>query len=239
MLQIIKISNTFDGAEHFLDGLGKQVKFASIVALTRTAKRIADEDLKDAIAATFDRPTPYTLSALRVKPATKKSPVASVLFKDETYKGNPATTTMAPHVYGGLRTAKRGEKLMRNAGYISDSEYLAPGQKARLDQYGNQSKGQIQQILSGLGSQHDVAQRSKKGSRGASRTRKYFFSRGGHLARGVYERTSGGVAPVLMAIKTPHYSTTYDFYGIASDALDRYYDEEFSIALDNALSSEK
>jgi len=239
MLEAIKITHNLKDAADFLEGAEKQARFASVLALTRTAKRIADDDLKDAISRTFDRPTPYTMSSLRVKPATKAMPIASVLFKDETYKGNPATKIMGPHVYGGLRSLKRSEVLMRAAGLLGNDEYLAPGQGARLDQYGNQSRGQVQQILSGIGAQNDKYQRSSKTSRGSSRTMRYFFSRGGHLARGVYERTNGGLMPVLMAIKTPNYSEEFDFYGIAGDATEKYYQEEFGKALDEALSSEK
>jgi hypothetical protein len=48
----------------------KQAPFIIAKALTATAKH-AQTDLKEAIKASFDRPTPYTLNATYVRAATK------------------------------------------------------------------------------------------------------------------------------------------------------------------------
>ena len=64
----------------------RQLPFAGVVAATRSARE-AEGGLKAEMARVFDRPTRFTLGGLRVDPATKADPVASVFFRDFAAKG--------------------------------------------------------------------------------------------------------------------------------------------------------
>ena len=65
----------------FADAGKKQVTFATRVALTRTAQ-LASANLKHEMRDIFRSPTPYTLSSLFVRPATKTNLTAEVKLKD-------------------------------------------------------------------------------------------------------------------------------------------------------------
>jgi hypothetical protein len=153
--------------------------FAAIVAITRTAsaiKKAQPEEMK----AVFDRPKPWTLNSVYLKPATKSQPWARVWLKDKdasassTYDfaasranrsggyrvskrqsiGTPAQKYLLPQIKGGPRPAKGFEVLLRSSGKIGRNEFIVPG-NIKLDQYGNISQGTITKVLSDLGSLSD------------------------------------------------------------------------------------
>jgi hypothetical protein len=59
----------------------RQFPFSAALALTRTAE-IGRDDVKLGMAQTFDRPTPFTLNAITIRPARKTRLEAAVLVKD-------------------------------------------------------------------------------------------------------------------------------------------------------------
>jgi len=221
-----------------LDGMDKQARFAAATALTRSAKA-AQKEIQEEMKRVWDRPTPWTLKATRVRPATKKNLTAEVLLKDEAFKGRPADKQLHHQVYGGKRELKQSERLLVSAGYLKRGEILVPAAGAKLNKYGNMSRGQMQQILSGLRAQHDQYQNATSTSRG--NTRGYFWSSGsrraGHLPRGVWLRRARGIIPVMLAVRSPSYSVTLDFYRVAEDTAADAFDEEFAKAMDQALAT--
>lgn len=104
----------------------KQVPFATALALTRLAKGAAASEA-DAIADTFDTPTPFTTRAVRIEPATKSKPVAVVALKDVQAQ------YLAPYVHGGLRAlgGKRGMLVPREVG---------------VNKYGNLTRNKLAQL---------------------------------------------------------------------------------------------
>ncbi len=60
----------------------RQTNWAASQALTRTARHAVDE-LRQVMQRVFDRPTPYTLNALRVTPATRDNLTARVDFRQK------------------------------------------------------------------------------------------------------------------------------------------------------------
>ena len=129
--------------------LGRQVQFAQVVALTRTAQDVRVAEQRE-VDDSFDRPTPYTRNAFYVKPATREMPEAVVGIKDDGGAQRGAVRWLDVQVRGGGRPLKGFERALRSLGVMDGTQFVVPGSAARLDAYGNISRGQIIQILSQL-----------------------------------------------------------------------------------------
>lgn len=216
----------------------EQLPFATAVALTKTAKFV-EAELRKEMGRVFDRPTRYTLNSLRTKPATKRSLFAEVKVKDESFKAAAPIKWLSPQIYGGPRGAKRSEDLLRQRGILLPGYFVVPGAGARLDSAGNISRGQMQQILSALGAQFDVYQRTSRGQKRNKATRQIFAIRnpGERLPPGVYQRVRAGVRPLLIFVRQPRYRKRLRFFEIA-DAVGRSrFRLEFALAMRRALAT--
>ena len=210
-----------------LDGFSDR-RFAAAVAtaLSRTASALKVH-YQGKLHDIFDRPTPYTLNSLFVKPAKADDLVAAVWFKDDraaSQGGIPATKYLMPQVRGGDRGLKRVERQLNMAGHLPDGYVTVPGQGARIDQYGNMERGQLIQILSQLritavsGFTRNMAFDARKQISAQRRAGGRFFVMpvGGRAAPGVYMRefTGRNITPVLMFVKRAAYQRRFDFDGI-------------------------
>lgn len=183
------------GVEATLKNLEKiradQIPFATAKALTDTAKLVRDKTVAT-MKGVFDKPTPFTLNAFQIRPATKSNLTAKVEFKYERLG------YMRTQVEGGTRGRKRSESALQKTGIMQSGQHWVPGKGARLNQYGNISGGQITQLLSVLrsaetssGYSANMTTRSAKKNR---KQRDYFAvtkKRGG-LVPGIYERVQSG-----------------------------------------------
>jgi len=212
----------------------KIIPAATIDSLNWTAYDLRDQ-LKEEIEKVFDRPTRFTTNSVEVLKATLNRPAATVRLKDYSSKAAPAAVWLAPQVYGGDRREKRSEKLLRDRGILPAGMYVAPGSGMKLDSMGNVGRGQMQKILSGLGAQSDVYQRSTNSKRSIGNRRRFFVMTKGKTPLGIAERFGKQreqVRMVLAFIRKPSYSQRFDFYGIA----DQYIDEHLPINFDKALA---
>jgi len=150
----LQASGLADGLADLTDLERNQLPFATALALTETAK-LAKQAIETAMPTVFDRPTPHTLDALRLIPATKQRLEARVWIKDEADGAAPASRWLTPEVYGGPRNDKRSEALLKARGILPPGKFVVPGKGMKLDRYGNVGRGQLQKILSGLGAQGD------------------------------------------------------------------------------------
>lgn len=244
-----------------LSGMEKQVRFATAKALTLTAKNV-EKSVYDEMRSKFDRPTPTTMRSLRTKPATKQDLTAMVYLKDRELGGNNALAMaqIIGHQFsGGARQRKSLEKAFSTKGLISASEYLAPGAGAKLDAYGNMSRGLIAQIMSQLHVGLDPASwssGSKRSRRNVMKAGTLFWSfgkggsttvgiRGGemvkstslqnHLPRGVWARVGGGVTPILIVINKPRYKQRIDMERIARNVITRDFNGIFNSTFEEAM----
>lgn len=126
----------------------RQAKSAA-TALTRTAVAVRDAEQRE-IRDVFDRPTRFTLDSLFVRGASAERLEALIGLKDNVGGARPALSWLRWHIYGGNRKAKAYERLLMRAGAMPTDTRSVPGKFARLDAFGNISKGQIVQILSQL-----------------------------------------------------------------------------------------
>lgn len=103
----------------------RQMPFATATALTSLA-RIVQHGEQEAMQSVFDRPTPFTVNSVAVKPARKDDLQALVFVKDI------AAAYLQPYEFGGKN------KL--------NSKALLNPKGAPLNQYGNLSKSKLAQL---------------------------------------------------------------------------------------------
>lgn len=224
------------------DTQARQLPFATAKALTLTAKNV-EKSIYDEMRSQFDRPTPMTMRSLRTKPATKRDLTAMVYLKGIELGGkNPySMAEVIGHQFsGGSRTRKRIEKVFERAGLISGNEYLAPGEAARLDQYGNMSRGQIQQIMSQLKVGTDPYANKSASARSRANVKAagaMFWSRGGRLPRGVWMRNGISVKPILIVVSRPQYKIRINMQVVADKVIVRDFNRIFSTTMRDALRS--
>jgi hypothetical protein len=230
-----------DGLAELTDIERNQIPFATVLALTETA-RLVKARLEDEMRTVFDRPTPYTLDSLRLIPATRQRLEARVWIKDEADGAAPASRWLTPEVYGGPRNNKRSEALLRGRGILPEGKFVVPGKGMKLDKYGNISRGQLQKILSGLGAQGDRLQNSTDSRRSAGNRLRYFVLRKGRTPLGVAERTGtrrGDIRMVLAFVSQPGYARALDFFGIGEQVANNELAAQFAKAFDRAMATRR
>lgn len=218
--------------------VGKQMPYATALAVTRTA-----QDVKAAIekemSVVFDRPTRWTLNSLRLFPAKKSNPTAKVWMKNEADKATPPSRWLKPQIDGGQREDKRSERMLKAAGILPQGMAMVPGAGAVLDKYGNMSRGQITQILSGLAAFNTAGFTANASNSARSRAKgnavRYFVLRKGGRPIGIAQRTGkskSSIVVVMAFVSRPNYSKRLDFYGVA----DRVVAARLTANLDAAIS---
>jgi hypothetical protein len=208
----------------------KQMAFATALALTRTAQDVRAAEY-DEMRRVFDRPTPFTMRSLFLKPATRQDLTARVWFKEDWAKADPHY--LITQVHGGARNTKRVELWLRRAGILPPGWFITPGEAAKLDAFGNISRGQLNQVLSWFGAQPDKYANTSKASRAKIVKRmkgaEFFWvfpgsARARHLQPGIYLRyrfaVGSAVKPVLIFVRTTSYTKRFDFYGVAKRVTD-------------------
>lgn len=228
----------------------RQTVFATAVALTRTAQKVVPAEQKE-MRDIFSNPTPYTLSGLYVRPATKQNLSAEVKLKDTAAKAIPAATFLAAQLKGGNRHAKRFERALMSVGAMPPNYRAVPGAAAKMDGYGNMSAGQIVQILAffrafpeaGYKANMTAASKARL-ARGTKRKQgfAYFVGRpGDRLPLGIYQRVrfAGGTAikPILIFVRHAVYQALFDFEYVANRTVEQQFGGEFARAWIEAAGS--
>jgi hypothetical protein len=275
----IDISGLDEVRQQITDMSERRMNAALATAMTRTAVQLRDK-LKTAMQSSLQNPTPYTQRQLRYSGATANRLVAAVGFDIEAIQdvyGNvvryspamqgttPAGRYMHFQAEGGSRTAKRFEKALQAVGVLPSGWLAVPGERAKMDAYGNQSVGEMRQILSWFDAAELVAG-SRQNMRDAGRdkrrkgTRKtagfeYFvapvggrrtFTRangktGTHkMQPGIYRRTTyamgSRIEPVVIFVKSAAYTKRFDFYDIANREASRLIKPEFDKAIQQTIA---
>lgn len=227
----VDISNT----ERYLDKVQKQIPFAIAKSLTKTAQDIK-KDERIEMTRVFDRPTRYTLNSLYVLPARKSKLVAVVKIKDEAIKGNAAVKYLKEQMEGGGRSYKGFEKLLISRGQMPSGMYAVPSRTMKLNKFGNVTNGMIQKILSGLGAQRDIYQRSRSGSKTHG---KYFSGivSGTHGIWDVNKLRKGLPALLFLFVKRPTYNRRFKFHAVAERTAKRMFTARFNHEMKRALAT--
>lgn len=240
----MKASISADGLDEALDSLKQLQGNGPNRALAQALNNMAKEavgPLQSEVASVFDRPTPFTTNAFRIDYAKPGSLEAAVSVKDEksgSSKGQAPEDWFAPQVYGGERALKASERMLRSMGILPAGMYAVPGKGARLDAYGNMSRGHIVQLLSGLkafdraGSDHNATDSRRSARKGHAQA--FFVLRRGNQAIGIAERRGKSVQVVLVFTREPSYSPRFDFHKVVRQIAEN--DALFESYIDQALA---
>lgn len=237
----------------------RRIEVAAQRAVLKTARNVMDAE-KAEMRRVFDNPTPWTINAFRValgkermqggklRSVAGSSISASVQIKDGYWYR--ADNYLQTQIEGGDRRTKAFERALQARGVMPKGWHAVPGQKAKLTQYGNQSPGELRQILSWFGSAEMVAgstqnmtdatrARRRKGTK-TKRGFEYFAiqpgNRRGRLHPGIYRRTFLGfgsaIEPIVMFVRSTHYRPRLDFYGIGRRVVAEQFPRLFKEAFD-------
>lgn len=239
-----------------IDGLSEAIAAMENLAGDKPAAALADAlnhtanqariALRAEISSVFDRPTPFTLNAVRILHARPKTLDAAVFVKDEkdgASKGFAPEDWFRPQVEGGPRTAKRSEDMLRNAGILPSGMFVVPGKGAKLDRYGNLSRGHMNQILSGLMAAEDRSGASANATRSKRSMRKghaqaFFVMRDkSGKAIGIGERRGKSMAVVLAFVIQPQYTQRLDFYAVVDKVADGNLETNIDLAVTKLIEA--
>lgn len=224
-------SNIDDIRRMFDDVQQRQVPFATVMAMTQTAKDVAWAEI-GVMQRVFDNPTPYTLNALQVKPATKSKLIASVEFKE--FGGTPAKRFLNPEVYGGPRSQKSHEKQI--AGLLKGYSYLVPARGVTLNQFGNVPGSTLRRVISQLrvSPNPDANATGSKRSKRSRRAQVFFVNKKGNM---VMQRRGKEISPFLIGVRTPSYSKRFPFHETAEAVVQDRFAINFEIAFQRAMAT--
>lgn len=229
----------------YLAGAGKQVRFATAKALTQTAFAVKDEIGRN-MPAELDRPKPGTVRALRVEKATRDN-LTAVVRLNKRGEGVPAQEFIGHNVTGGRRGMKRSEIMLQRAGILPAGLYTIPGKEAKLDAYGNMSRGQIVSILSYFRTFGATPLNSKRmnmtdktRAAHAKRRTDYFVvpvrDRKAKLYPGIWQRLSDNtLAPVLMFVRPGTHRNLVKMYESGQRVVARDFNRLFDAAFADAM----
>lgn len=228
-----------------------QLPYATMQAINATAHDVHAR-WKQVMPQIFDRPVPLTVKAVAYQKATKSRPFADIFVRDFVSKGTPPSKYLQAQVMGGSRRHKGVERHLAGAGILPAGDYVVPGVGAKLDQYGNIPRSQLNMIKSQLGAQGDSlanesdvsrVRRLKRFKRQGRRDGNYFAikTQRGKLAPGVYERIATGfgsaVRSVLYFVKSVSYRRRYPIFDMAQKVYARRFPANFQKAMDAAVES--
>lgn len=241
-----------DQVRKAMQELPKKAKYATVTAMNKSMEW-ADTAVRKEMRQVFDRPTPWVLNSLRIKHAKPSNMTAELAFKDIN-SVTSSSTMVLPHVDGGPRRFKAMEARLMGIGLMPAGYNAVPGAAAKLDGFGNMSRGQISQMLNVLGTYTESGFNKanintvKRLAKGNAKKNVYGFTywvnpvggtKAKHLQPGVYQRvaTAFGTSlkPVLIFVKQAKYKKRLDFYGITQRVIDKRFGGEF----DRAFEAEK
>jgi hypothetical protein len=242
-----------DQAQRKLASLDRHARYAASLTLNTLARYPVQDAVRHEMRDSLDRPTPFTLNSLAVtKRATASDLAAVVDFKQVAGGGRPASDYLRWQVSGGERRLKAFEVALRSVGVLPGGYFITPGQGAKMDAYGNVSRGQIVAVLSYFRAFQEQGRGYKLNSTAATRARKargtrsqlgyrYFVGRpGGRGQLGIYQdvRITTGVRellPVFIFVQWARYEPRLDIEAASQQAIRREAAPVFQAALAQAL----
>lgn len=187
----------------------RDVKSAATWALNDTADDVL-ADVQSRMDVTFDRPTRFTKNAFKVVKAKLDALEATV----QERRANAGRDYLKIQETGGARRQTGFEHLLsRSLAYEGIIQSIIPADDARLDAYGNWSKGERNQVLSSLQAQRDGTANTTARSKKRNSKRATYFVPKHSLTPGIYKRTSSGDIGIVALIspKVPVYHQRLGF----------------------------
>lgn len=218
-------SNAAEMAQVISDMGIRQLPFALSRALNATTDDVLVAVNMEILRA-FDRPNPYTQKAFMArKTARKDYQLAAV----EQKPGAIGRDYLSTEVTGGPRQMTGQERALdARVAYAGVLRTVLPADGAKLDAYGNWSRGQRNQVFANIGAMSDpfmnTPSAGKKAAKLARAKTRYFIPRparnGGGLYPGVYQRDGTGNLNIILAFTdaVPTYTPRFRFYEVAEAA---------------------
>lgn len=189
----------------------------------------------------FDRPTAWTLNAFMVWRADKRTLTATVRERPSVGSRH----YLKVQGKGGVRPSTGLESLLRSrVATGTDIVTATPGRGAKLDAFGNWSRGEMNQALSGIKAQRDATANttaaSKKRSRARGRAAYFVPKPGSKLSPGIYRRDGAKGAPVKVlnfSSRGASYGQRIDYLAVVQAKASQVYAHNFDVALAKALAT--
>lgn len=215
-------------ARGYLANAEKLVRYATAVALTRTAKEL-EFRLQRELQQVFNNPTPWIASkSTYIKPATKQNLTAVVGVKDRQ------VLYLKEHFNAGARGQKPYERILRGLGVLPPGYVTTPGSGLKLDGRGNPNRAQLSEILGSVKTKMAVAK-----GRGKRMGMVYYFAivpgMKSHLRPGIYLRRGSEIKPMLMFVQSADYRRRIDLQAFADQWAGKIFEREFSLAFEQAM----
>jgi hypothetical protein len=200
------------------------------------------------MSARFDRPTPFMLNSVKtimpggrvggsrtgggvmnlpggrmrtrgIAPQARR-PIgeAGIYFEEFNPRGTAPADVIEPHIIGGQRSLKRGEKRARAMIPGFGGSHYVPGRNTPRDQYGNVSGARMSQILFELNTFDSARNDPGKTERKSRKTKSYFLYYGRQKTRGrpigIAERSADGktLSVVMRFIRPVNYRKRYPLH---------------------------
>lgn len=248
------MTHTLDAAVRDMRQLGRGVIRGSVEALNDLADDVGLAEGRE-MRSVFDRPTPWTLGAIRKVQATQAQQTAEVRIRgkaDVSGSVVPPSSFLAAEIDGGRRRFKRFERLLFAKGVLPAGYWAVPAAGARLDGYGNMSAGHIIELIawfeafpsSGSGRRANSTEASRARRRKGTRKRsgvEYFAVKPGQrgLPPGIYERRTSsslgrGIRPVMLFSSRVVYARRFDFFRVADETINARLPARMAAALTKA-----
>lgn len=257
-------SNAVDIAKQIEKLANSQMPYAIARSLNDTTEDVL-EAVNMEILRAFDRPTPWTQKAFKVRKTAKKDYLlAAVDQKDDAKSRNYLET----EAYGGPRPQTGLERLLdAKVAYAGVLRTMLPATSsadsgARLDNYGNWSSGQRNELLANIGAMSDPLNNTPSVAKLKARNpgmkakaeaklkakalTRYFIPRAtrngdGGLAPGVYRRDSNKVLKIILAFSdaVPTYTPRFNFDTVAEAAARAAFPDHLRRRLAEAISSSR
>lgn len=257
MITIKVDTSGIDATIRRLQAQRAQVPKAIKVALNRTAEIAKQDEIRE-MRDVFDRPTPYTLNAVEVVPATQATLTAIVKLKDSTTKAIPASKYLLAQIRGGFRRQKRFERALQAVGAMPPGMIAVPA-RDEMDANGNMNRGTIIKILSYFkafpekGYRANITDARKQRLAKGTRTKRgvaYFVGRpgDGKLPFGIWQRvtqsarhgdSSSAIKPVVLFAESAIYEPIFDFKYVVELAVRREWDRQFERAVRDVMAWQK
>lgn len=217
----------------------RRLNAAAATALTRTASQVGAA-WEAQLQSRFDRPTPATVRAVVVRRAEASRLEAEVFIRDKA-SGTPPVEWLAPEEFGGGRRLKKFERALIAQGSMPAGMRVVPGPGARLDAYGNVSRGTIVQVIAQLGAQYSPGyarvispSAERRATKALATGRKYFAirERVGGLAAGIYLRQAGRkIVPVFYFVRSVAYRPRTELRREAHAIVSRQFGQQLARAI--------
>ena len=219
----------------FRDLSDKRAPWAAANALNDTAEDVL-KHMQSRMQVVFDRPTRFTQNAFMVMKANPRSMAATVQERPSVGRRHYLKVQEA----GGARGQTALESLMASKlPYAGALRSIIPAEYAKLNQFGNWSPGERNQVLSILGAQRDTRSNTTEASKKRAPKRASYFIPKHGLAPGVYRRKSKDDIPqrvLKFSDKVPSYQKRLGFYDGAEEVFAARLPMNLKLSLERELA---